>query len=88
MPLELIELERHARVLKMGALRVLFSYADPIAFVDARGTVHRLEGGLTKASRAHLVGWLDAQLVGATALPIESFKLELALALAAQFPNL
>ena len=54
--MQLIELERNARVLKVGTLRVLFSYADPVAFVDARGAVQRSASSVSMATRAQLRG--------------------------------
>lgn len=50
-------LERNARELRIGQLRILFSYDDPVAFVDAHEAVRTADTNLSKASRAHIRRW-------------------------------
>ena len=55
--------ERNASQLEVGALRVLFSYDDPVAFVvldqgyPQTSAPVWLDDELSKASRAHLARW-------------------------------
>jgi hypothetical protein len=49
-------LRTKSRELVIGDVRILFSYEDPVAFVDSQGTYYRLQRG-TKATINHILEW-------------------------------